>query len=30
MRDSCGENVRTWLINKRKVEKIMKKKKIES
>ena len=26
MRDSCGENVRTWLINKRKVEKIMKKK----
>lgn len=27
MRDSCGENVRTWLINKRKVEKIMKKKK---
>lgn len=25
MRDSCGENVRTWLINKRKVEKIMKK-----
>ena len=29
MRDSCGENVRTWLINKRKVEKIMKKK-IES